>query len=114
MAKTGRPVTRTGRKAARHRIKARQWYQKQSPSKKDSLVSDRDKEAQRKADAKRHAKSRSARNAYHSKQQKAVAGKKNPGKCARCGSTTNVELHHKGGRVTALCAKCHARARGYT
>jgi hypothetical protein len=111
--KTGRPVEKSGSAAKKHRTKAREWYQRQSPSKKSSLVASRDKEAQRKADAKRHSKSRSERNAYHSAQQKAVAGKKNPGKCARCGSTTNVELHHKGGRVTALCAKCHAKARGY-
>ena len=113
MAKTGRPVKKTGKKAAQHREAARKWYQKQSPSKKTALVTNRDKEAQRKADAKRHAKSRTERNEYHATQQKAVAGKKNPGKCSRCGSTTNVELHHKGGRVTALCAKCHAKARGY-
>jgi len=111
--KTGRPVTKKGPKAKAHREKARKWYQKQSTAKKDQLVANRDKEAQRKADAKRHSKARSERNEYNSEQQKAVKGVKAT-RCSRCGSTENVERHHKGKKVVALCGKCHAKARGYT
>lgn len=106
-------MTKSGPAAKRHRDKARKWYQRQSVAKKDQLVADRDKGAQRKADAKRHAKARSERNEYHSEQQKAVKGVKAT-RCSRCGSTENVERHHKGKKVVALCAKCHAKTRGYT
>ncbi len=110
MAKTGRPITKTGEKAKRHREAARKWYQKQSTAKKEALVSNRSKEAQRKADAKRHAKHKEERNEYHASQMKAAKGKKNPGKCSVCGSTKNVEFHHQG-TDRWLCGKCHAKVR---
>jgi hypothetical protein len=110
--KTGRPVTKAGAKAKRHRDQARKWYQKQSSSKRTSLVKNRSSEAQRKADAKRLSSQRSARNTYHREQARAVSGAPKPSKCSRCGSTSNVERHHSGGKVIALCAKCHAKVRG--
>lgn len=109
--KTGRPVTKKGSAAKKHRDASRKEYQSLPVAKKNARVADRDKAAQRKADAKRLKKSHAKRNEYHRKQAAAVSGTPKPAKCPRCGSTKNVERHHYGKVVRAMCAKCHAKAR---
>jgi hypothetical protein len=107
--KKGRPVTKTGPAAAKSRAASKKSYAKMTPAERTSLVQGRDKEAQRAGDARRLAKARPARNEYHKKQAQAVKGVPSGGKCSACGSTTNVERHHIGGKVVKLCGKCHGK-----
>lgn len=114
MAKSvGRPVKKSGPAAAKKRAASRKEYQSKTPAERTAIVQSRNKEVQRRADAKRYAKSKTERDTYHREQARKVAGVKVPSKCSSCGSTQNVERHHRGSKVVALCAKCHAKARGY-
>jgi len=116
--RTGRPVTKKGAKAAKHRKAARQWYQDLPQAEKDAYVARRSKEAQRKADAKRYAKNPAKRKAYHKERTGPIAARiekgelKPPTRCSRCGSTKDVEYHHRSDtRVVALCTKCNNRSK---
>lgn len=112
MAKSvGRPVRKNTPAAKKHREEEKARYNKLPVSKRQSIVQTRDKEAQRKADAKRLKTQRGERNAYHKEQAKAVKGVAPGGSCSSCGSKKNVERHHIRGKVIKLCATCHARAR---
>jgi len=117
---TGRPVTKHGHAAEKHRKSARKWYQELSDEEKAAYVQRRDKGAQRKADAKRLSKQRGKRNEYHrtktSPQHAAEkSGKmKQAHKCAVCGTTKDVQFHHTGKeplRGRYLCAKHNNRAK---
>ena len=112
MAKTGRPVTKTGAAAAKHRLRSRKEYQNLSPEKKRQRVANRDKEAQRKADEKRYAKAKPERDSYHRAQAKAK--KKAPPRPKSCSwpgcKRTNIQFHHQG-VDRWLCPTHHAMAR---
>lgn len=112
MAKSvGRPARNKSAAAKKHAAQEKARYNKLPVSKRKSIVQTRDKEAQRKADAKRLATQRTERNQYHKEQAAAVKKVPPGGKCSSCGSTKNVERHHIGGKVTKLCPTCHAKAR---
>ncbi len=111
VAKTGRPATKRGSAAKKHRDASRKEYQSLPTAKKSARVTNRSKPAQRKADAKRLASQRTKRNEYHREQAAAVADVPKPTKCSVCGGTKNVERHHYGKVVRAVCARCHARVR---
>ena len=115
MAKSvGRPATKTGAAAAKKRAAARKAYQALPLAKRKAIVQTRDKEAQRKGDAKRLAKSGPARNEYHRKQAQAKA--KAPAKPSSCQypgcKRTDIQFHHQG-IDKWLCPTHHALARGY-
>ena len=111
MGQVGRPAKKNTPAAKKHRAAEKARYNKLPLSERRALVQNRDKEAQRRADAKRLASQREKRNAYHKEQAAAVKAVPPGGKCASCGSTKNVERHHIGGKVRKLCATCHAKAR---
>lgn len=102
----GRPATCTCGKCEKCRARARkrEWYRKQPKERRQKLVANRSKEAQRKAEKKRSAKPNPARKAMHKRlvanedpvKKKARANRPDPKghKCAVCGSSTNVEFHH--------------------
>jgi len=104
-------VTKSG--TAKKNAKARKKYQSTPLSERKALVQNRDKAAQRKADAKRLKTQRSERNAYHREQAKAKAkaGPK-PATCQAPGCKNKPEFHHQG-TDKWLCPTHHARARGY-
>lgn len=112
MAKTGRPVTKKGKAAARHRAASRSEYQSLTPAERKARVAARDKEAQRKADAKRLAKDPEGRRSYHREQAKARSkAPKKPANCQWPGcSSTDIEFHHQG-TDRWLCPRHHAMAR---
>jgi len=113
VAKAGRPVTKKGKAAAKHRKASREEYQKLPDSKKKARVSSRSKEAQRKADSKRLSTQRSKRNAYHKADARATRSIPKGTKCAKCGSTTNIQRHVVNGKFKEyLCGKCNSRAIG--
>ena len=113
MAKVGRPVTKTGQKAAKHRKASREEYRGLPETGKKKRVTSRDKAAQRKADAKRLSSQRSKRNAYHKTDAKATKSVPKGSKCSNCGSTTNVQRHVVNGKFkNYLCGKCNTRAIG--
>ena len=107
--KKGRPITKSTPAAAKSRASSKKSYAKMTPAERTSLVQNRDKEAQKRGDARRLEKARPARNAYHKKQAAAVKGVPSGGKCSSCGSTTNVERHHIGSKIVKLCGKCHGK-----
>jgi ribosomal protein S27AE len=111
LAKVGRPATKKGSAAVRHRTASRTEYQQLPASGKKARVADRSKEAQRKADTKRSPQP--ARKAYKKMDAKAVAGIPKGTKCSNCGSTTNVQRHVVKGKFSRyLCAKCNVAAIG--
>jgi len=111
---TGRPITKKGPAAARHRVSAQQWYARLSPAEKIAYVKRRSRSAQNDAEKRRFSKSRAKRNAYHknltSKEHSAEAqGKlKRPKVCSYPGChRTDVQFHHTGTNPTRgrwLCA----------
>lgn len=109
----GRPATKTGAAAAKKRAAARKSYQSLPVEKRKAIVQNRDKEAQRKADAKRLASQRPERNKYHREQAKArsKAGKR-PATCQAPGCKNKPEFHHQG-TDKWLCPTHHAKARGW-
>ena len=112
---TGRPITKKGPAAARHRVSAQKWYASLSPAEKIAYVRRRSRAAQNAAEKRRYSKHHAQRNAYHrdltSKEHAAEAqGKlKRPKTCAYPGCTrTDVQFHHTGTNPTRgrwLCAK---------
>lgn len=108
----GRPVTKTGAAAAKKRAKARKAYQSLPVAERKAKVQNRDKEAQKRADAKRYAKSKDERDAYHRDQARAkTKAPAKPKSCQWPGCTsTNIEFHHQGGDRW-LCPTHHAAAR---
>ena len=113
MARVGRPVTKKGKAAAKHREASREEYRSLPVSKRKERVADRDSEAQRKADAKRLKNDHASRTAYHRADAKAVKGVPKGSKCARCGATTNIQRHVVGGKFKEyLCGRCNTRAIG--
>lgn len=109
----GRPATKKGALAAKKRSRAREWYRKQTAAKKKEIYANQDREKQREGDARRYSKSKAKRDAFHKKHSKTASlikqGKMQKGhKCARCGSTDNVQFHHYGEspkKGVWLCAK---------
>ena len=113
MARVGRPVTKKGTAAAKHRVAARKEYQGLPESGKKARVANRSKPAQQKADVKRAAEPQ--RVAYRKRDAKAKQGIPKGTKCANCGSTVNVQRHVVGGKFKKyLCAKCNTNAIGKT
>lgn len=113
MARVGRPRTKTGKAAARHREQSREEYRSLPESKKKARVADRDKEAQRKADAKRLSSQRSKRNSYHRTEARALKDVPKGTKCGKCGSTRNVQRHVVKGKFKGyLCGRCNTNAIG--
>lgn len=111
MARVGRPRTKTGKAAAKHRAQSREEYRSLPPAKKKARVANRDKAAQRKADAKRA--SQPKRRAYKRQDAKAVRGIPKGTKCSKCGSTRNVQRHVVNGKFKSyLCGKCNVAAIG--
>jgi hypothetical protein len=111
VARVGRPVTKKGKAASRHRAQSREEYRSLPASGKKARVQNRDKAAQRRADEKRS--DQPARKAYKRADAKAVRGIPKGTHCANCGSTQNVQRHVVGGKfVKYLCAKCNVRAIG--
>lgn len=111
MAGVGRPRTKKGPAASKHRTASREEYRSLPDSKKKSRVADRDKAAQRKADSKRS--SQPKRKAYKRQDAKAVRGVPKGTKCAKCGSTSNVQRHAVNGKFKEyLCGKCNVKAIG--
>lgn len=112
MAKTGRPVTKRGSAAAKHRKASREEYQRLSAADKAKRVANRDKEAQRRADAKRLSSQKGKRNSYHREQ--AGAKRKAPPKPKTCTwpgcNRTDIQFHHQG-VDRWLCPTHHAMAR---
>jgi Asp-tRNA(Asn)/Glu-tRNA(Gln) amidotransferase A subunit family amidase len=108
----GRPVTKSGSAAAKKRAQSRKEYQSLTVAERKARVQNRDKEAQRRADAKRYAKSKGDRDAYHRDQAKAKT--KAPPKPKACQwpgcKRTDIEFHHQGGDRW-LCPTHHAAAR---
>ncbi len=104
-------MTKKDGAAAKHRDSERERYKKLPLAKRRKIVQERDKQAQRDGDARRYAKDKAGRDAYHREQAKAVKGVPTGGVCSRCGSKRNVERHHSGGKIVKLCATCHAKAR---
>jgi len=114
MAKPGRPVTKKGPKASKHRKQASEWYQKQSPQEKDAIVQRRSKSAQRKADAKRLAKDPEGRSKYHAEQAQAKKDAPPKPKTCQwpgCSKSTGLELHHQSKPYKWYCEDHHAQAR---
>jgi hypothetical protein len=117
---TGRPITKSGKGAAKKRTSARKWYQNLSDAEKQAYVQRRSKGAQRKADRKRLKSDKSKRNAYHrtltSPQHAAEkAGKlKQPANCQYPGcNRTPVQFHHTGSDPLEgkwYCARHNVRA----
>ena len=111
MARVGRPVTKKGSAASKHRTASRTEYQQLPPSGKKARVANRSKEAQRTADTKRSPQP--ARKAYKKMDAKAVSGVPKGTKCSNCGSTTNVQRHVVRGKFSRyLCGKCNVAAIG--
>lgn len=107
----GRPAKKTGKAAAAKRASSRKSYNAKSVTERKAIVQNRDKEAQRRGDAKRLAKSRPKRNAYHRLDAKATQGVPKGSKCASCGSTANVQRHVKNGKFSRyLCGRCNVKA----
>jgi hypothetical protein len=109
----GRPAKKTGAAAAKQRAASRKTYQSKSVAERKAIVQTRDKEAQRKGDAKRLASQRPARNKYHREQAaaRAKAGKR-PATCQAPGCKNKPEFHHQG-TDKWLCPTHHALARGW-
>jgi ribosomal protein S27AE len=113
LASVGRPATKKGPKAAKHRAASREEYRGLPDSGKKKRVASRDKTAQRKADAKRLSTQRNKRNAYHKADAKATRGIPKGTKCANCGSTTNIQRHVVNGKFKQyLCGRCNVKAIG--
>jgi len=111
LARVGRPVTKKGSAASKHRTASRTEYQKLPASGKKARVANRSKEAQRTADTKRSPQP--ARKAYKKMDAKAVSGVPKGTKCSNCGSTTNVQRHVVRGKFSRyLCGKCNVAAIG--
>lgn len=115
MAKVGRPVTKTGSKAIAKRTAERERYRSLPLSERKSIVSRRDKGAQRRADAKRLEGQRESRNAYHRQVSAAHAGQTKPKTCQWPGcKRTDIQLNHQGAKKW-FCPTHHAawrRSRG--
>lgn len=113
MARVGRPVTKTGAAAAKHRKQSREEYRELPASKKKARVASRDKAAQRSADAKRLSSQRDKRNSYHRTEAKVLKSVPKGTKCGKCGSTRNVQRHVVKGKFKGyLCGKCNTNAIG--
>ncbi len=113
MAKVGRPVTKSGSAAEKARKAARDAYRALPEAKKKARVQNRSKAAQRAADARRLAKDRDGRNAYHRKDARAVQDVPKGAVCAKCGSTKNVQRHVVNGKFRQyLCGRCNVQAIG--
>jgi hypothetical protein len=115
VARVGRPRTKTGKAAAKHRAQSREEYRSLPDSKKKARVANRDKEAQRKADAKRLSSQRDKRNSYHRTEAKALKGVPKGKKCSHpgCNATTNIQRHVVNGKFKGyLCAKHNTNAIG--
>jgi len=108
----GRPVSKTGAAAAKERAAKRKRYQSLPLSERKAIVQNRDKAAQRKADAKRYASQKTERDAYHKEQARAKSGKKKPATCQAPGCKNKPQFHHQG-TDKWLCPTHHAQARGY-
>jgi hypothetical protein len=107
----GRPRTKTGKAAAKHRTASREEYRKLSPAKKKARVANRDKAAQRRADEKRS--DQPARKAYKRADAKAVRGVPKGTKCQYpgCNATTNIQRHVVNGKfVKYLCGRHNVKA----
>lgn len=130
----GRPPT-PGRSAAAkaHAESERARYRALPKAKREAVVKNRDREAQRQADARRYERDRPKRQAKdreldrkdrasgsHDQQRKARAvarvalatGRlKKPATCQRCGQRPPTQIHHsdygKPLQVRFLCATCH-------
>ena len=102
--KKGRPVSGGD---AKHRKQAKEEYQNLSREDKAKRVKNRSKDAQNDGEKKRYSKSHAKRNAYHKEQAAAVSKYGKAKKCSKCGTTKNVQWHHVGKKVTALCGVCN-------
>jgi hypothetical protein len=110
----GRPVTKAGSAAAKKRSAEKKRYNALPISKRKKLVQTRDKEAQRKADAKRLRTQKPERTEYHREQARSrpKSGAK-PTVCQwpGCKVKKNLQWHHQGSRDRYLCPTHHAEAR---
>lgn len=115
MAKSvGRPVTKTGAAAAKKRAAAKKAYRAKPLSERKAIVQNRDKDAQRKADAKRLSKSKGERTAYHREQARARAkAPPKPKTCQwpGCSRSDKLQWHHQGTNDKFYCPTHHAMAR---
>ncbi len=113
MAKVGRPVTKSGPTAEKARKAARDAYRSLPADKKKARVQNRSKAAQRAADARRLAKDRDGRNAYHRKDAHALQKVPKGAVCAKCGATRNIQRHVVNGKFREyLCGRCNTQAIG--
>jgi hypothetical protein len=111
LARVGRPTTKKGKAAQAKRLRSRKAYDSLSVSERQALVQKRDKSAQRKADAKRYRSQKSERDTYHRNDARATQGVPKGTKCAKCGSTRNVQRHVVRGKfVNYLCGRCNVAA----
>jgi IS5 family transposase len=109
----GRPATKKGPAVAKKRAAARKAYQSLPLAKRKAIVQTRDKEAQRQGDARRLAKDKVARNAYHKEQAQAkTKASPKPATCQAPGCKNKPQFHHQG-KDAWLCPTHHALARGY-
>ena len=113
MAKSvGRPATKKGPAAERKRAASRKEYSSLPVAERKARVQRRDKDAQRAADARRYAKDKGERDAYHREQARAKSkAPKKPAMCQWPGCRrTDIQFHHQGGDRW-LCPTHHAQAR---
>lgn len=125
--KTGRKPSRTDPEARRRALKERARYRSKSKAERENIVDSRDRDAQQKADQRRHERDKPKRLAKQREQNakersegrpqlkaraKAYMEHGSPKKfrCAECGDKASG-FHHPDydnpEKVTALCSKCH-------